>query len=444
MIARFLSPLIAAPLAAVLSFAAPAYADFVDIQPVTSEGGVEAWLVEDTSIPFMALEMWFAGGGSIDAPGARGAVNLMSALLEEGSGDMDAATFAEALEGLAASLTFDVYRDELVVSVQMLSQNRDEVLELVREALLNPRFDNDAVERVRTQVISGLEGDASDPESIAGLEFNMLAFGDHPYASSLDGTPESVAALTRDDLIAAHRSALVRDRVYVGVAGDMTAADLGPILDTLLGDLPSSDRPLPSLAEVATDGGITVIDFATPQSSVYFGHAGLRRDDPDFFAAFVMNQILGAGGYRSRLMEEVREQRGLTYGISTWLSLSKGAPMMQGGFSSSNGLVAQAIDVITAEWIDMAENGVTEAELLAAQQYMTGAYPLRFDGNGRIAGILAAMQSDDMPLDYIATRNDNVQAVTVEDISRIAAEFVSSDALRFVVVGQPEGLDASN
>lgn len=439
MIARFLTPLVAA-----LAFAVPSYADIIDIQPVTSEGGIEAWLVEDSSIPFMAMDLWFQGGGSIDAPGARGAVHLMSALLEEGSGDRDATTFAEELEGLAASLSFDVYRDELVISVTMLSQNRDEVLALVREVLLSPRFDEDAVERVRGQVLSILDGDASDPDTIASAEFNSLTYGEHPYASRLEGTIDSVTALTRDDLLAAHRSALVRDRVSVGVAGDMTAEDLGPILDTLLGDLPMSDVALPGPAEVATDGGITVIDFATPQSSVYFGHAGIARDDPDFFAAFVANQILGGGGYRSRLMEEVREQRGLTYGISTWLSLSKSAPMMQGGFSSSNSLVAEAIEVVQAEWADMAENGVTAAELEAAQRYMTGSYPLRFDGNGTIAGILAAMQSDNMPLDYIATRNDNVLAVTVEDIQRVAAEVVSTDALRFVVVGQPEGLEPSN
>lgn len=444
MIARFLTPFVAAPFFAVMAIAAPSHANIVDIQPVTSQGGIEAWLVEDTSIPFVAMDLWFGGGGSIDAPGARGAVHLMAALLEEGSGDMDAATFAEELEGLAASFSFDVYRDELVISVQMLTQNRDEVLDLLHDVLTEPRFDEDAVERVRGQVLSILEGDRNDPDTIAGNEFNALAFGDHPYSSRLEGSLDSVAALTREDLFTAHRNAIVRDRVSVGVAGDMTAEDLGPILDALLGDLPTATVPMPGPAEVSEQGGITVIDFATPQSSVYFGHAGIRRDDPDFFAAFVANQILGAGGYRSRLMEEVREQRGLTYGISTWLSLSKAAPMMQGGFSSSNSLVAEAIDVVVAEWADMAENGVTEAELEAAQRYMTGSYPLRFDGNSTIAGILAAMQSDDMPIDYIATRNDNVLAVTVADIQRVAAELIDTDALRFVVVGQPEGLEPSN
>lgn len=438
MIARFLTPLVAA-----LAFAVPVHAT-VDIQPVTSPEGIEAWLVEDTSIPFVAIDLWFNGGGSLDAADTRGAVHLMTALLEEGASDMSAAEFAAELEGLAASFDFDVYRDELVVSVQMLTQNRDAVLALLREALVNPAFDDTAVERVRSQVLSSIEGDVIDPDSIASQTFNAMAFGDHPYATSLEGSLDSVAEITRDDLVAAHRQALVRDRVSVGVTGDMTAEDLGPILDALLGDLPMSDQPLSGLADVTLDAGVTVIDFATPQSSVFFGHEGLRRDDPDFFAGFVLNQVLGAGGYRSRLMAEVREERGLTYGISTWLGLSKGAPMMQGGFSSSNALVAEAVEVVQAEWAEIAANGITEAELQAAQRYMTGAYPLRFDGNGNIAGTLAAMQSDDMPIDYIATRNDNVLAVTMEDIQRVAERLVRPENLHFVVVGQPVGLEASN
>ncbi len=433
-----------APLLAALALSAPAHAQ-VDIQSVTSPGGIEAWLVEDTSIPFVAIDLWFAGGSSIDLPESQGAVHLMVSLLEEGAGDMDAAEFAAALEGLAASFSLDIYRDEVVISIQMLTRNRDEVVALLREALVNPRFDDTAVERVRGQVLSIIQSNLIDPDSIAGATFNQLAFGDHPYGRTAEGTLDSVAALTRDDLLAAHRAALVQDRVSVGVSGDMTPEDLGPLLDALLGDLPvSSERPLPGPADVNLPGGVTVVDFPTPQSSVMFGHAGMARDDPDFFPAFVMGEVLGGGGYRSRLMADVREARGLTYGISTWLGLSRAAPMMQGGFSSSNDLVAEAIDVVQAAWADLAANGITETELDNVQRYLTGAYFLRFDGNGRIAGILAAMQSDDMPIDYINTRNDRVMAVTVDDIQRVAARLVDPEGLNFVVVGQPEGLSASN
>ncbi len=416
----------------------------IDIQHVVSPGGIEAWLVQDNTIPFMSIEMWFDGGGSIDRPGARGATNLMMALLEEGTGDLDAQEFASAQEALAASFGFDTYRDEVVVSAQVLTQNRDEALALLRGAIVAPSFDETALNRVRQQVISGIEYDETDPDTISSRTFNALAYGDHPYATSLDGTVQTVAALTRDDIVAAHRSALVRDRVSVGVAGDITPEELGVLLDDLLGDLPTSDVPLPELAEFEAPGGIEIVDFPVPQSSVLFGNEGITRTDPDFFPYFVMNQVLGAGGYRSRLNQEVREERGLTYGISTWTGLSDYIAMHQGAFSSSNDLVAQAVDVVLAEWEDLATNGITEAELEAAQRYMTGAYPLRFSGNGSIAGTLAAMQADDMPIDYINTRNEQVMAVTLEDIQRVAERVIDPETLQFVVVGQPEGLEPSN
>ncbi|MDG4650542.1 pitrilysin family protein [Roseibacterium sp. SDUM158017] len=424
--------------------AIPGAAQAIDIQEVTSPGGIEAWLVEDDSIPFVAIDIWFDGGGSLDPDGARGAVHLMTGLLEEGAGDMDARGFAEAVEGLAAGFEFDVYRDALTVSARMLTRNRDEAADLLRAALVEPRFDEDAIERVRGQVLSMIEGDARDPDEIASATFNRMAWGDHPYGSQLEGTRESVSALTRDDIVAAHDAVLARDRVIVGAAGDITAEELGLLVDRILGDLPAEGAPLPGMAEYRLDGGTTVVDFPSPQSVALFGHEGIARDDPDFFPAFVLNQILGGGGFRSRLMEEVRVERGLTYGVSSFLGLSEYGQTVAGRFSSSNDLVAEAIAVIRDQWADVAENGVTENELGAAKRYLTGAYPLRFDGNGRIAGILAGMQADGMPAEYILTRNDRVDAVTLEDVRRVAARLLAPNELHFVVVGQPEGLEPSN
>jgi zinc protease len=422
----------------------PGVARAIDIQEVTSPGGVEAWLVEDSSIPFVAIEIWFNGGASLDAPGKRGAVYLMTGLLEEGAEDMDARAYAEAVEGLAASFEFDVFRDALTVSARMLSENRDEAADLLRAALVAPRFDEDAVERVRGQVLSILEGDARDPDEIASRTFNAMAWGDHPYGSALEGTRESVSALTRDDLVEAHGAVLAKDRVVVGAAGDITAEELGALVDTILGDLPETGAPMPEIADYQLPSGTTVVDFPSPQSVAVFGHQGIARDDPDFFPAFVLNQVLGGGGFQTRLMREVRVERGLTYGIYSFLGLSKYGQAIGGRFSSSNDLVAEAIDVIHDQWSDLAQNGVTAEELEAAQRFLTGAYPLRFDGNGRIAGILAGMQADGMPVDYIATRNDRVNAVTVEDVQRVAARLLTPENLFFVVVGRPEGLEPSN
>lgn len=425
-----------------LIFALPAWA--VDIEEVVSAGGISAWLVEDHSIPFVALDIRFQGGTSLDEPGKRGATFLMTGLLEEGAGNLDAQGFAAATEALAAEFDFSAYRDSLVINAQMLTQNRDQAADLLRQAIVTPSFDEAALERVRGQVLSIIDSDAQDPATIAATQFNALAFGNHPYASAQEGTTASVSALTRDDMIAAHRAAFARDRVFVGAAGDITAEELGLLLDTLLGDLPAEGAPLPGPAPYLLDGGTTVVDFPTPQSVAYFGHRGIERQDPDFFPAFVLNQIIGGGNFRSRLMQEVRVERGLTYGIYTYLALSDHQPMMLGQFSSSNDLVAEAVAVTRAEWTDIATKGVTEEELDAAKLFMTGAYPLRFDGNNTIAGILAGMQQDGMPVDYIATRNAQVDAVTMDDIRRVAARVLQPENLHFVVVGQPEGLEPGN
>jgi zinc protease len=268
-----------------------------------------------------------------------------------------------------------------------------------------------------------------------------MAYGDHPYGSPGKGTLESVVALSRDDLMQAWRGALARDRVYVGAVGDITADELSTMLDDLLGDLPETGAPIPGPAEVTLDGGVTVVPFDTPQSVALFGHKGIDREDPDFFAAFVMNHILGGGGFESRLMTEVREKRGLTYGVYSYIANKDLADIYMGSVASANDRVAEAIEVIRDEWAKLSENGVTEEELRDAQTYLTGAYPLRFDGNAQIAGIMVGMQMEGLPVDYIATRNDKVNAVTLEDVQRVAADLLQPENLRFVVVGQPEGLE---
>ncbi|MGR3839639.1 MAG: M16 family metallopeptidase [Cognatishimia sp.] len=418
--------------------AVPAQAE-IDIKEVTSPGGIKAWIVEEPSIPFVALELRFVGGGTLDAPGKRGVTNLMVGLLEEGTGDMDARDFAQATEELAAQYGYRPYDESIALSAKFLTENKDAALELFRKSVVEPRFDQESIDRVREQVLTGIRSDAKDPDRIASLTFDALAFGDHPYGSSMDGTEESVMGLTRDDIVAAHKGALALDRVYVSAVGDITAEELGPLLDDLLGDLPATGAAFAPPVSYQLEGGQTIVDFATPQSVAIFGHEGIERDDPDFFAAFVLNTIMGAGGFDSRLMEEVREKRGLTYGIGTYLIDMEQAQLYLGSVASANDRVMQAVDVVRAEWARMATDGPTEQELNAAQAYLTGAYPLRFDGNAAIANILVGMQMDDLGIDYIAGRNDKVNAVTLEDVRRVAARLMRPEDLHFVIVGQPEG-----
>ncbi|MBT8409620.1 MAG: insulinase family protein [Alphaproteobacteria bacterium] len=412
----------------------------VEIQEVTSPGGITAWLVEEHTIPFTALEIRFKGGSSLDAPGKRGATHLMVGLLEEGAADRDARAFAKATEELAAQFNFDIYDTAVAISARFLTENRDQAIDLLRTALVEPNFEAESIERVRAQVVSIIQGDAQDPSTIARTRFDRMAFGDHPFGSPHEGTLESLAALTRNDLVDAHDRALAKDRLYIGAVGDITPEELGLLLDRLLGDLPDTGAEIPEDPAFALDVGLTVIPFQTPQSVAFFGHEGITRDDPDFFAAYVVNEIFGGSGFQSRLMQEVREKRGLTYGIGSYLASFDEVGMVLGQVATANDRMAETVSLLRDLWAEVAETGVTQEELDAAKTYVTGAYPLRFDGNATIARIMVGMQTQELPIDYIATRNDKINAVTLEDVNRVAKRIYRPEDLHVIVVGQPDGL----
>lgn len=422
---------------------APAHAA-TDIQQVTSPGGIHAWLVEEHSIPFVALELRFRGGTSLDAPGKRGAVSLMTALLEEGAGERDAQAFTQAIEELAASFSYNAGDDSMSVSAKYLSETSDQSLALLRDTLIAPRFDDVAIERVRGQVISFLKSNEKDPDEIARLAFKATAYGNHPYGTNSDGSPEGIAALTRNDIVAAHKAVLARDRLVVSAVGDITADQLSALVDTLLADLPETGGSMPDRAELGLTGGIDVVEFEIPQSVVQFGHQGLKRHDPDFFAAYILNVILGGGGFESRLMQSLREDEGLTYGVYSYLLPKDHSEVYVGSFASANDRVARGVELVQQEWQRMYDDGVTQEELDHAKTYLTGSYPLRFDGNGPIANILTGMQMGQLPVDYIVTRNDKFNAITLEEVNRVAKRLIQPENLHFTVVGEPEGLETTN
>ena len=413
----------------------------VDITPVTTPGGLTAWLVQEPDIPFVALDLIFLGGGVLDSAETAGATALMTYLLEEGAADMDAQAFATRTEELAARFSFDAGRETVTVTARFLTENMDDAIAHLRTALTQPRFDADAVERVRAQMLAQLRRDALDPNTLASRAFARAAYGNHPYGRDSDGTPETVAALNREDLIAAHRAALTRDRVFIGAAGDITPDALATLLDKLLGDLPMSNTALPERTDFLAQPGQQIVDFDNPQSVVAFGHAGIPRDDPDYMAAFVLAEVFGGGRFGTRLMTSLREERGLTYGVGTFLSSGNFGDNFQGRLSTENGNVPQVVDLIRQEWTRMATEGLSAEELERIQTYLTGAYPLRFDGNGSIASIMASMQYQGFDIDYVNRRNDMINALTLDQMNRVAARMFQPDDLFFVIVGRPVGLN---
>ena len=412
------------------------------VQVLTSPGGVGYWLVEEHAIPMVALEIAFKGGAATDPDAQAGAAKFLSAMLDEGAGELDSVAFSTQAQLLAANFSFSTSSDAFSVSARMLSDTLDDSVALLRLALTEPRFDAEPMTRVRGQILSAIRSDEADPNALASQAWFKAAFPDDPYGRPRDGALETVAALTADDLRAAHARLLTRGGAMVGVVGAIGPDAAGAMVDALLGALPA-DPPAP-LAPVTMAGaaGVTVIPFDAPQSTVIFGHEGPLRADPDFIPAYVMNHILGGGGFSSRLTTEVREKRGLAYSTYAYLAPLDRAGLYMGGVGTANERVAESLDVIRAEWRRMAEQGVTAEELQKAKQYLTGAWPLRFDGNAKIASMLVGLQRDGFGPEYLDQRNGLVEAVTLDDIARVAAQWLKPDALHFVVVGQPEGLPA--
>lgn len=426
---------------AVALLAAPAQAT-APVQVLTSPGGVGFWLVEEQAIPMVAVEIAFEGGAATDPDAQAGAARFLSAMLDEGAGDLDSVAFSTRAQLLAANFSFSVSSDDFTVSARMLSDNLDESVALLRLALTEPRFDAEPMGRVRGQILSSIRSDEADPDALASQAWFAAAFPGDPYGRPRDGALETVAALTADDLRAAHARLLTRGGAKVAVVGAIDAATAGAMVDALLGALPAAPPAAPGAVAMAGGGGVTVIPFDAPQSTVVFGHEGPLRDDPDFIPAYVMNHILGGGGFSSRLTTEVREKRGLAYSTYAYLAPLDRAGLYMGGVGTANARVAESLDVIRSEWRRMAEEGVSAEELRKAKQYLTGAWPLRFDGNAKIAAMLVGLQRDGFGPAYLDQRNGLVEAVTRDDIARVAARWLKPDALRFVVVGQPEGLPA--
>ena len=416
-------------------------ASAMEIKTAKSPGGIEAWLVEEHSVPLMAMRFAFEGGNSQDPDGKEGVANFLTAMMDEGAGDLTAIEFQERMEEFAVRMAFEDSRDSLYGSFETLTANRDEAVELLRLAVTKPRFDADAVERIRGQLLTSLAFAAKDPDRVAAREWFAAAFPGHPYGRPATGTPESVAKITREDLKTYHKRVFAKDTLKVAVVGDIDAETLGKLLDKVFGDLPDKAElePVPFI-EPKKGGNLRVVEMPVPQSVATFGLAGIPRKDPDFIPAFVMNHILGGGGFSSRLMEEVREKRGLAYSVYSYLQPYQHAAIFAGGVATKNEEIGQSLKVIRAELERMATDGPTPEELESAKSYLIGSYPLRFDTNAKIANQLLGIMQDGLGKDYVDKRNALIEAVTLEDVKRAAKRILSTDNLIMTVVGQPKNL----
>ncbi len=415
------------------------------IESIKSSSGITAWLVHDPSMPLISMNFSFREtGASLDPEGKGGRANMVSALLDEGAGDLGSQAFQRQLENQSIQLSFNAGQDSFGGSLKALNKYRDSAIKLTALALTKPRFDKDAVERIRAQILTGLKSRSSRPGYIASRVWSKAIYGKHAYARPITGTQKSVEGLSVEDLKSYVLESFSRDRLIVSVVGDMTASELKPMLEKVFGGLPAkAPRRKIQNANLRSKGALIVVKKDIPQSVVIFGQKGVTRFDPDFYAAYVMNHILGGGSFTSRLYNEVREKRGLAYSVYTYLSPRRAAPLLAGRLSTANDRVAESLRVLREEWQRIAVKGVSEAELKNAKKFINGSFPLRFSSSDRIAELLATLQYYRLGPDYLKNRRHLINAVSLSQIKKLAKRVIDTEALTITVVGDPKGIKAT-
>ncbi len=412
------------------------------IQHLVSPGGIQAWFVQDATVPLIAMEYAFDGGAAQDPAGKPGVSNMVASLMDEGAGELDSKTFHERLERRAIELSYSATRDYLRGSLRMLTEHRDEAFDLLRLSLSVPRFDAPDVERIRAQIMSGLRRESSNPGSIASRKFLEVAFGEHPYGRQPGGTLTSVPTINVDDIRDYKRRVVAKETLRVAVVGDVDAATLGKLLDQTFGGLPAKAEltAVPDVIAAKPPQRVS-IPLDVPQTVVTFGSPGFKRDDPNFMAAYIVNHILGGGTLSSRLYHEVREKRGLVYSVYGSLLWMAHSGIFIGNTATRADRATETVDTITREVKRMAEDGPTQKELDEAKSYLKGSQMLALDTSSKLASALLQYQLDKLPIDYIEKRNAIVDAVTL-DQAKAAAKRLWSDGLLTVSVGRAQAAAA--
>jgi zinc protease len=427
---------VAAALVLVVLTVAPGYA--VEIKEVVSPKGIKAWLVQDDFVPLISMRFTFKGGSSQDPDGKEGLANLMTGLFDEGAGDLTSDTFQQKLDDVGAEMGFNADDDNISGSIRMLADKRDEAVDLLALAVNAPRFDQAPTDRIRQQVIAGIKSSERDPNAIAGRKFAEALYGDHPYGRRSEGTEASLSSITHDDLKSFHKRNFGRDNLIVAVVGSISPEELAPLLDKVFGSLPEKAQLVPIAEAKLTFGQTTRVDYALPQTSISMVYPGVRRQDPDFFPAYIMNHILGGGTFSSRIYNEVREKRGLAYSAGSNLVTRDHMAALMVNTATRADRAGETLQILKTEVARMAKDGPTQEELIEAKKYLVGSYAVNnLDSSSAVASTLVGLQDQKLGRDYIDKRAELINAVTLDQIKAAAKKLLETEPA-ILIVGPPQ------
>ena len=416
-----------------------------EIQHWTTSNGLKVYFVEAPEIPLIDLRLVYKAGSAQDGEQA-GLARLTAGLMDEGAGDMDANTFNEKLADTGAKFSAGALRDMAWISMRTLSaaQYSEPAISLFKTAATQPRFDANAVERVKTAIISKIRRDASSPGSAANKAIRRAVFGEHPYAHPTDGEESTLNQLTDQDVRGFYQRHYVRENALLAIVGAVTRSQAEVLADGIAADLPSG-KPASAIPPVAplSEQKVLKIPFDSLQSHVRIGMPGMKRGDEDYVPLFVGNHVLGGGGLVSLLFDEVREKRGLSYGVNSYFAPSEQLGIFVASLQTDNSQAQQALDVLIDTIEGFIENGPPAERLEAAKQNLIGGFPLRVDSNSEIIEYIAMIGFYGLPLDYLKTFPERVAAVDAAQIKDAFARRVSLDRAAIVVVGKQDTDDSN-
>ena len=416
------------------------FASILNIQTVTSPKGIKAWLVEDKTIPVISLRFMFKGAGAVNDPmDKQGLSQVLSNTLDEGAGEYDSQAFQAQLNDKSIGLSFSSSRDDFGGHLKTLTKYQDTAFNLLSLAITKPRFDKDPVARMIESNLVRIRSNITDPEWMNARLANDVLYQGHPYAMNSGGTLSSLPKITPEDLRKKYSSQLARDNLIVAVAGNISATELGVMLDKIFGHLPETAKLAKVDNHIHQDASsITVYKQDIPQTVISMAIQGIRHTDKDYHAAEIMDFVFGSSGFGSRLTEEVREKRGLTYGIYSNLSEMRYATSLSIGTSTKNANVQEVINIIKTVMTEMAARPVSDKELKDAKAYLIGSIPLNLTSSDRISGMMISLMAEDLPINYLDERAKKIKSINADDVLEVSKRLLTPDKLKIILVGSPE------
>ncbi len=410
----------------------------IQFESLETKNGIKFWLIEDNSLPLVSMSFSFKGGSILDPIGKDGVTNLMTSLLDEGTQNFTASEFRLFKRENGIKISFSTSKERIDGSFQVVKPRLQEGFYLLHESINKAKFPVREIKKVKSQIEASIKIDNSDVSTLASNKFNEFFFKDKLIGRNTKGNLKALTTISRDNIKSIYRSSFVKDRLFIGISGDIDSTLAKKYVDYVFGNLPSKEfiNPISKLKELSK--GKEIIKMKTPQTTVVFGQKGLGRKDKEYFAARIINYVLGGGGFQSRLYKEIREASGLVYSIYSYLMPYEYAGVIIGGFQTRNENVGTTIEKVKSEWKRIESEGITKIELQNAKTYYKGSFSRNFTSTLSIASLLMIVQYYDLGEDYFKKRDLIIDDLKLNEINNLAKKLFDSETLFFMIVGEPK------